>query len=65
MLSMDDFINQVNRAWETTRHRGAIHLHPMAHELHSSVYQWKRRTTRAACYFIALRVKANGWLPGR
>lgn len=60
---MDDFVNYVNRIWETT---DAVvlaslvlwrlnHIHPFING--------NGRTARATCYFV-LCVKAGGWLPG-
>lgn len=60
---MDDFVNFVNRYWET--------LDPV---VLASLIIWKLnhihpfingngRTARAACYYV-LCVKAGGWLPG-
>lgn len=60
---MDDFINTVNRAWDTWDSVALAslvlwrlnHIHPFING--------NGRTARAACYFV-LCMKAGGWLPG-
>jgi hypothetical protein len=60
---MDDFVNLVNRNWETTDHVVLAtyvlwrlnHIHPFING--------NGRTARAACYFV-LCLKAGGWLRG-
>jgi fido (protein-threonine AMPylation protein) len=60
---MDDFVNQVNRAWETTEPIALAsyvlwrlnHIHPFING--------NGRTARAASYFV-LCVKYKFWLPG-
>jgi Fic family protein len=60
---MDDFVNEVNRAWQTSDPVVLAsyvlwkmnHIHPFING--------NGRTARAACYFV-LCVKAGGWLPG-
>jgi fido (protein-threonine AMPylation protein) len=60
---MDDFINMVNRQWETADPLELAtfvlwrlnYIHPFING--------NGRTARAACYFV-LCVKAGGWLPG-
>ena len=61
---MDDFINQVNRAWETT---DTVVLSTFVLWRMNYIHPFingNGRTARAACYFV-LCVKANGWLPGK
>ena len=61
---MDDFINQVNRAWETT---DIVVLSTFVLWRMNYIHPFingNGRTARAACYFV-LCVKANGWLPGK
>lgn len=60
---MEDFINTVNRAWESTDPVSLAayvlwrlnHIHPFING--------NGRTARAAAYFV-LCLKADGWLPG-
>lgn len=61
---MEDFINMVNRAWETADPVALAtfvlwrlnHIHPFING--------NGRTARAACYFV-LCLKNGGWLPGK
>lgn len=61
---MDDFINTVNRTWETADPVALAafvlwrlnHIHPFING--------NGRTARAACYFV-LCVQAKQWLPGK
>jgi prophage maintenance system killer protein len=61
---MDDFVNSVNRNWETADPIALAclvlwrlnHIHPFING--------NGRTARAASYFV-LCVKAGGWLPGQ
>jgi Fic family protein len=61
---MDDFVNQVNRDWETADPVVLAsyvlwrlnHIHPFING--------NGRTARAACYFV-LCMKLGGWLPGK
>lgn len=61
---MDDFVNLVNRNWETADPVALAafalwrinHVHPFING--------NGRTARAACYFV-LCVKLGGWLPGQ
>lgn len=60
---MDDFVNMVNRMWETT---DAIALATFVlwrlNWIHPFI-NGNGRTARAACYFV-LCLKSNQWLPG-
>jgi prophage maintenance system killer protein len=61
---MDDFINMVNRSWETA---DPVTLSAYCLWRLNSVHPFingNGRTARATCYFV-LCVKAGGWLPGQ
>ncbi|MEE4192992.1 MAG: Fic family protein [Halieaceae bacterium] len=61
---MDDFVNQVNRAWDSTDPvLLAAYVLWRLNFIHPFI-NGNGRTARAACYFV-LCVKAGGWLPGR
>jgi Fic family protein len=61
---MDDFVNIVNRSWETSDPVALCtfvlwrinHIHPFING--------NGRTARATCYFV-LCVKSGAWLPGQ
>jgi fido (protein-threonine AMPylation protein) len=60
---MDDFINTVNRLWETS---DAVTLACLVLWRLNFIHPFingNGRTARAGCYFV-LCVKANSWLPG-
>jgi Fic/DOC family len=60
---MDDFVNTVNRNWEST---DPVVLAAFARWRINSIHPFingNGRTARAASYFV-LCVKAGGWLPG-
>jgi prophage maintenance system killer protein len=61
---MEDFVNSVNRMWESTDPivLAAIVLWRLNH-IHPFI-NGNGRTARAACYFI-LCLKLGGWLPGK
>ena len=60
---MDDFVNSVNRLWDTTEplHLAAYVLWRLNY-IHPFI-NGNGRTARAACYFV-LCVKVGGWLGG-
>lgn len=60
---MDDFVNTVNRAWETADPLtlGALVLWRLNH-IHPFI-NGNGRSARAASYFV-ICLKLNGWLPG-
>jgi Fic/DOC family len=60
---MDDFVNMVNRHWETTDPVVlATHVLWRLNNIHPFI-NGNGRTARAASYFV-LCLKAGGWLPG-
>jgi fido (protein-threonine AMPylation protein) len=60
---MEDFVNQVNRAWETADMVFlAAYVLWRLNYIHPFI-NGNGRTARAACYFV-LCVKAGRWLPG-
>ena len=60
---MDDFVNQVNRAWESTDDVAlATHVLWRLNNIHPFI-NGNGRTARAACYFV-LCLKAGGWPAG-
>lgn len=61
---VDDFVNHVNRIWETADPLtlGALVLWRLNH-IHPFI-NGNGRSARAACYFV-ICLKLGGWLPGR
>lgn len=60
---MDDFVNLVNRNWESTDEVFlATYVLWRLNNIHPFI-NGNGRTARAACYFV-LCIKAGGWLPG-
>lgn len=60
---MDDFVNEVNRFWDTTDAVVlATHVLWRLNNIHPFI-NGNGRTARASCYFV-LCLKAGGWLPG-
>lgn len=60
---MDDFVNMVNRNWETTDPVAlATYVLWRINNIHPFI-NGNGRTARAASYFV-LCVSAGGWLPG-
>lgn len=61
---MDDFVNQVNRIWESTDPIALAALVLWRLNFIHPFINGNGRTARAACYFV-LCVRAGQWLPGR
>jgi hypothetical protein len=61
---MDDFVNYVNRNWETTDPVALASFVLWRLNFIHPFVNGNGRTARAACYFV-LCVKFQGWLPGR
>ena len=60
---MDDFVNVVNRSWETTDAVAlATYVLRRLNNIHPFI-NGNGRTARSACYFV-LCLKAGGWLRG-
>jgi Fic family protein len=60
---MEDFVNTVNRAWDTSDAVAlATYVLWRLNYIHPFI-NGNGRTARAACYFV-LCIKAGGWLPG-